>query len=42
MGICCFFIAISCFNVVLFYPLAHFGAWLCVPILIVTFFGGAL
>ncbi|WP_235852216.1 FUSC family protein [Helicobacter mehlei] len=40
IGYLLLFIAISCFNVVLFYPLAHFGAWLCVPILIVTFLVG--
>ncbi|BEG56410.1 hypothetical protein NHP21005_00980 [Helicobacter sp. NHP21005] len=34
------FIAISCVNVLLFYPMAHFGVWLCVPISIMTFLVG--
>lgn len=34
------FITISCLNVLLFYPMAHFGAWLCIPISMVTFLVG--
>ncbi|GMB96206.1 FUSC family protein [Helicobacter sp. NHP22-001] len=34
------FIAISCVNVLLFYPMAHFGVWLCVPIFVMTFLVG--
>lgn len=34
------FIAISCINVLLFYPMAHFGVWLCIPIFVMTFLVG--
>ncbi|WP_240329013.1 FUSC family protein [Helicobacter suis] len=34
------FIGVSCFNALIFYPMAHFGAWLCVPIAITTFLVG--
>ncbi|WP_281744009.1 hypothetical protein [Helicobacter suis] len=34
------FIGVSCFNALIFYPMAHFGAWLCVPITITTFLVG--
>ncbi|WP_104749610.1 FUSC family protein [Helicobacter cynogastricus] len=34
------FVLLSCFNVLLLYPLAHFGVWLCAPIFIITFLVG--
>ncbi|WP_121020801.1 FUSC family protein [Helicobacter vulpis] len=34
------FIALSCANILLFYPIAHFGVWLCAPMFVVTFLVG--
>ncbi|WP_233710942.1 FUSC family protein [Helicobacter salomonis] len=34
------FVLLSCFNILLFYPIAHFGVWLCVPMFGVTFLVG--
>ncbi|WP_120951380.1 FUSC family protein [Helicobacter sp. L8] len=34
------FVAISCAIIMLVYPVAHFGVWLCVPLYCITFFVG--
>ncbi|WP_104710508.1 FUSC family protein [Helicobacter felis] len=34
------FVLLSCVNILLFYPIAHFGVWLCAPIFVVTFLVG--